>query len=1087
MFLFQFSYHEPHGVYYFNPRTKERQWDHPLDAEYKALVDKVRAQLSSGDLSEETSQIDSGIKSLQGTEEEVITDVSPTVPKIMDQQSSRFLAPIEKRGGVGGPLQPLDVRPSRRFEVTSYASTTSPPQIGLNIKTEDTSGTSTFSILRNENKDTHKGLTLSGTGSMFLKSRKIERSEIISSPIDIDRKFGDNAERKNPSGDVLASVGSPTVKSILRDSSLTDVRNRFAEQKMSEGDGEDRKIVRFNLEKSVLVEPRNSSKDSSDNDEDDDDEWDFNDGDGQESYVKDVKVIPAKVSLAKPTLKNQLSLDELRKPSLNKLSLLNRTFSTDSGTSGERSSLSTLFERQIDKTAAVKPLYDETDSESGTGSVKRFPRRIDAAVEKKTVGLNLSIPKSNILATDLEDEEEIEKTDIRKAMNERLQLFRKQILKEQTEEEIRIRKEMQIELADLRMELSEKNKNEIKSIEMNEVKDVNKEELEKMLQLEKEKFSEDLKEALNKIRSEHKEKMKDELSKEKELLDLQLMVEKEKLENKQHEELSKIQKEFEDGIRNAKIELESQHNLEVEKFSQQLRDEFEAKRKVITNEHRSSVEILQRNHNEILQDLERDLKSEEELLRKDHMTNLAQLKDQMTHELECERQRMKETGDNHVLEKIRCEKRLLEDKYRCLKEKYVRLKADVKMSLERRNRRREHQTTNTGSETERSNSHKHSIGNSENKSASLSTPLTDHGKPPAAPMASKSHVKLKDGIREKSLDRETVGKDKKFTAAAKYLSHIQQYTDDTTSVSQSDTTLSNNYNRVKYLPVQQSLGENGNSDSEAFRRNQENNNVIRDTPGRQRKKIFTRMKSASTSRLNSSNNRGESSRPCTPVENLRRQLQKLEDLEDQFPDNTLDTTYHLRYPFKDAGRDHAGTSSELEFFKHRIHMERDSVRRAKESLRTQRTNFRARQREIKQRHKSMARHTVDQLVQEEKELTEMEVNLHRTRALLGEKVIRLRHLEASLQRICDKDKPLLAPDDKLNKEDATISDLSSHSSSGFSSTDFASETNHGNMMKRKEMYQESSAIIQSLDNLNTEIREIWEILSKQQTHCTYFN
>lgn len=82
-------------------------------------------------------------------------------------------------------------------------------------------------------------------------------------------------------------------------------------------------------------------------------------------------------------------------------------------------------------------------------------------------------------------------------------------------------------------------------------------------------------------------------------------------------------------------------------------------------------------------------------------------------------------------------------------------------------------------------------------------------------------------------------------------------------------------------------------------------------------------------------------------------------------------------------------NSELEFFKHRIHLERDSVRRAKESLLNNRKLFRDRQREIKHRlnHKGSIRHSVDQMIQEEKELTEMEVNLHRTRALLGESSI----------------------------------------------------------------------------------------------------
>lgn len=30
------------GYYYFNTKTKARQWEHPLDAEYKRLVEKAR-------------------------------------------------------------------------------------------------------------------------------------------------------------------------------------------------------------------------------------------------------------------------------------------------------------------------------------------------------------------------------------------------------------------------------------------------------------------------------------------------------------------------------------------------------------------------------------------------------------------------------------------------------------------------------------------------------------------------------------------------------------------------------------------------------------------------------------------------------------------------------------------------------------------------------------------------------------------------------------------------------------------------------------------------------------------------------------
>lgn len=151
------------------------------------------------------------------------------------------------------------------------------------------------------------------------------------------------------------------------------------------------------------------------------------------------------------------------------------------------------------------------------------------------------------------------------------------------------------------------------------------------------------------------------------------------------------------------------------------------------------------------------------------------------------------------------------------------------------------------------------------------------------------------------------------------------------------------------------------------------------------------------------------------------------------------------------------------------------MRRAKESLRSQRSNFQKRQRELKLRHGSAARNTLQQLYQEERELSDMEVSLHRTRSLLGEKVIRLRHLEQSLQRLSTTNK----------QEDATLSDLSSHSaSSGISSTEFATATDNifgGKCVQfREEHLQESSEIMQSLENLNSEIREIWDVLNKQQ-------
>lgn len=275
--------------------------------------------------------------------------------------------------------------------------------------------------------------------------------------------------------------------------------------------------------------------------------------------------------------------------------------------------------------------------------------------------------------------------------------------------------------------------------------------------------------------------------------------------------------------------------------------------------------------------------------------------------------------------------------------------------MERKKGRREQQShATTASETERTNK-------SDENNQSVG------GKPPMGIVNSAKH-QLKLATEDAS--SAVVGA--RPAPSNKHLTFVQN---DETSISQSDTTISTNqYVRRGRLSVPNNQTENGNSDSEAFVRSatrheyarlNQNNNTIYPTSagggghsGRQKRRPITRSKSASTSRLPSVE---LPDRPCTPVENLRNQLQQLEDLEDQFPETTLDSPYRLRYPFSDIGNQ-GGGSSELEFFKHRIHLEKDSVRRAKESLRAQRTNFRAKQRDIKQRHNTTARHTMDQLI-----------------------------------------------------------------------------------------------------------------------------
>lgn len=921
-----YSFDEKHNAhYYVNKLTKRTQWEHPLDAEYKLLVDKARRKHQ--DLSDTVSELDSGIRSLQGNEEYDTTPDSGTQMKVEQTifgPPKGGLLPITGRERIQlQPLEPVQLRPSSairkvgKFEISkSNFNTQSKIDLSFNTNQKEASGSDTskpsFLALTQPNKpDTSpkKGFTLTGGGSLFLKSNTRRQSDggvggpestnsplslysgATSKPIDI----GESRSRDSLSH-------SPNVKGILRDSSLTDVRSRFTDLKLGGSDFDttndgDRKIVRFNLNPAEIransaddqkdrgSKSSSSSDDQSESAEEEEDIWDFVDEQAGKG-VKQVKVTPA-VSPISPI--TQLAI--LKSGNHSNETIKKTTIKAAIGKPEPflgKPSIFALFDKGLDgkkeSMQPVRPLYDESESESSSN--------------------------------------------IKKPIQNKMSMFEHEVNKAS-----------------------------------------NYKELENMLEDEKKKFKDILDSKLERLKSEQTKAMERELKNEEIKFKELLESKRKEIEDQHLHDVLKAKEEARSKLNEIKEGINLQNEEELESYKAKLQAEFEEKRKRISDEYRTAADTLQKNHNEMLEELERDLKLEQEIVKKEHAQKLQQMRASVEHEIEVERHRMRENGEDRLYEKVRCEKRLLEDKYRCLKEKYVRLKNDVKISLERRNRRREQQTsiTTTGSETERTPSNNRNSGADDKGTASGTT--ADHGKPPMG-IVSNAKQKLKLENEEEKV---------KYTPTVKHLKFLQQHhqnADDTTSISQSDTTISNNYNRRRLnvpTAAADTYGENGNSDSEAFVRSapkashdafnrySNNNNNNFPTVGRQKRKLFTRSKSASTSRLHTSMNHDQD-RPCTPIENLRTQLQKLEDLEDQFPDNTLDTPYRLRYPFTDIGNQ-GGGSTELEFFKHRIHLEKDSVRRAKESLRTQRTNFRAKQREIKQRHATSAvRHSVDQLV-----------------------------------------------------------------------------------------------------------------------------
>lgn len=823
------------------------------------------------------------------------------------------LQPLETGSG---PLRPVSAvsRKVGKFEVTK-STLNAPTKIDLSIKTQgatNDSGKPPFvffsSTIQNRpatvETSPKKGFALTGGGSLFLKSNTRRQSDFTASS---------TSATSNPieiSGGRNRDTGfgtSPNImKGILRDSSLTDVRSRHGPPEMKIGgldfetttDG-DRKIVRFNL---------NPAEIRSNSEENDGDEKDKSDNSSEEEQ----------------------SVEEEEEEDV--WDFINNEIAGQSGGN---------HVKQVKVTPAISPISPITQ---------------------------LAILKSGALAN-----ETIKKTTV-KAMVAKNEMKEKPSIFSLFDKGGDTKDERILPVKPLYDESESESSGQIKSkdgdtklslFEQEVNKASNYKELESMLQDEKQKFKDLLDMKLQRLQQQQSNALEKELKNEeikfKELLEMK----RKSIEEQHLQDVLNCKREAETKLNEIRNGVQQRNDEEIESFRAKLQTEFDTKRKQISEEYRVAAEILQKNHNEMLEELERDLKLEQEIIKKEHSQKLAQMRNQVEHEIEMERQRLRETGEDRLYEKVRCEKRLLEDKYRCLKEKYVRLKNDVKISLERRNRRREQTSiTTTGSETERTPSNNRSSNGDDKQQPTGST--NEYGKPPMG-IVSSAKQKL-------HLENEERGNNAPTQKHLKFLQHQQQ---DETSISQSDTTISNNHNRRQHLNIPTMFnGENGNSDSEAFvrsapkashdhsynRNSSNNNNNNFPTVGRQKRKIFTRSKSASTSRLHTSLSQDQPDRPCTPVENLRNQLQKLEDLEDQFPENTLDTPYRLRYPFGSDIGNQGGDSGELEFIKHRIHLEKDSVRRAKESLRTQRTTFRAKQREIKQRHAAtVVRHTMDQL------------------------------------------------------------------------------------------------------------------------------
>ncbi|XP_073982423.1 centrosomal protein 164 isoform X3 [Rhodnius prolixus] len=404
-----------------------------------------------------------------------------------------------------------------------------------------------------------------------------------------------------------------------------------------------------------------------------------------------------------------------------------------------------------------------------------------------------------------------------------------------------------------------------------------------------------------------------------------------KEEQKFQTDIKKVEEEYTSKLTQLKAEKESE--------LKRVQTEWEDKITATTLQHKTTLDSAMIDHENSMATLRNQFQQEEDNLKKYHAEQIEAWNLRLKKLLEKEPSSVGQI--NRDFEKMRCEKRLIEDKYRSLKDKYLQLKTDMKVAVERKLQSRARRKRENLSLEKDNPEEKDTIRNERSKNNNTEEPVYQDKSPQptkVTPRIVEPFPVIKDAARE--------------------LADNDPSSDD------------------QYIST---------SLSSTFPTDADQKNIVMNRAEVDRRRKHSKVKGKEKYK----------DRQGNMLEDVRTQLQELEEIEEQIPANSQGETY-LRYPFHGPG---LSTSAEVDFYRHRVIVEQEAVRAARECLLQQKKDLEARQSILRTNNNTS---TMQQLQQQERDLTEMEVSLHRTRALLGEKMIRLRLLGQTLNRLVDE-------------------------------------------------------------------------------------
>ncbi|KAJ8666999.1 hypothetical protein QAD02_008661, partial [Eretmocerus hayati] len=564
-------------------------------------------------------------------------------------------------------------------------------------RTPDTPGSESGHVSAPIGTSPVKQLTLSGGGAIFLKSNRSRDATPSRDDARIYEDFqtaGTSGLKAHAMDDMTASTGE-RLKSILREKAGVEEEEKHLE--------EERKSVRFDLHR-VDIQTAVTNFNESISDEDETGEASDAEDRGSSTNVSaNIAVNHAQAVLSLKQVLNRKGGPSFETIDSRQHKFIGRRFVVENVSESEH--LEQQESRSIDSEAEYAPSGFENvrniDLVSKSDSERTTPRSVDSKAsfleeirrDKEIMLENMRKSKSSPRSNPSEEGDRLS-----------FELVRNSMVEEHVDEMRSLRLQLDSKLERAKTELETELAQQKRALETGLSEKLD--ELRREMALREKREIQKLVEEMDADRNETLRRVKAELEAEYEREREQLVTE---IVRKRRENLEKSSVDTEgeadsDGkMVEERRELEMEHTERIESLRKELDREFDAVRMELRAQQRDKIAKITEDHEKCLTDILKDFRIDEGLARKLYKQRLDEIRADYSKDIENEMKKYDSAVRQETVEfeKIRCEKRLIEDKYNILKEKYLKMKKDMRAAIEKRNKRKE-QANREASEAEMS-------------------------------------------------------------------------------------------------------------------------------------------------------------------------------------------------------------------------------------------------------------------------------------------------------------------------------------------------------------------------------------------------